>query len=67
MFGFPHVKSDVAQPKDVRHVGGQVLLLSLTSVRDHRTARPKLEGASRLSLVLHVTFLHFFSDAFKIC
>ena len=39
MFGFPHVESDVTQQKDVRHVGGHVLLLPLPSVRNHRTAR----------------------------
>ena len=39
MFGFPHVESDVAEQKDVRYVGSQVLLLPLTSVRNHRTAR----------------------------
>ena len=59
MFGFPHVEGDVTQPKDVRHVGGQVLLLSLTGVRNHRTARQnqrvRQNYFNRRSCIINIT------------
>ena len=61
MFGFPHVEGDVTQPKDVRHVGGQVLLLSLTGVRNHRTARQnqrvRQNYLNRRSCIINITGL----------